>query len=90
VNFTHYDLGFQSAGSVIEVSLAGTEANVRLLDNSEFQNYKSGRQHRYYGGHYTQSPVRIQIPANGSWHVVIDFGGHAGSVRSSVRVLQVA
>ena len=87
VKFNDYDLGYRSAGSVVEATLSGNAANVRLLDSSEFQSYKSGRQHRYYGGHYTQSPVRIQIPYNGNWHVVIDLGGYAGSVQSSVRVL---
>ena len=87
MEFTDYDLGYQSAGAVVEVTLAGTEANVRLLDSSAFQSYRAGGQHQYYGGHYTKSPVHIPIPHNGYWHAAIDLGGYVGSVRSSVRVL---
>ena len=45
MNFTHYDIGNQSRGTVIEVTLKGSAANVRLLDNSNFQNYRRGRKH---------------------------------------------
>jgi hypothetical protein len=87
VNFTHYDLGVLSGSEVVEVSLQGTAANVRLMDSSNFSAYRAGRQHRFYGGHARQSPVRLQVPAAGHWYVAVDLGGYAGSVRSSVRVL---
>jgi hypothetical protein len=35
VNFTHYDLGYQPRGTVIELTLSGSAANVRLLDSSK-------------------------------------------------------
>lgn len=87
MNFVHHDLGNLRGGEVVEVSLQGNAANVRLLDSSNFQSYRSGRRHRFYGGHATKSPVRLQIPGAGHWHVVIDMGGYTGSVRSSVRML---
>ncbi len=87
MQFTHYDLGQKQGGEVVEVSLSGTAANVRLMDSSAFQSFRAGRQHRYYGGHATRSPVRLQIPNSGHWYVVIDLGGYPGSVRSGVRVL---
>lgn len=87
MNFTHYDLGSLSGGEIIEVTLSGTEANVRLMDSSNFQSYRSGRRHKYFGGHATKSPVRLQIPHSGHWHVAVDLGGYTGSVRSSIRVL---
>ena len=87
MQFTHYDLGNLSGGEIVEVTLSGNAANVRLMDNSNFQSFRAGRSHRYTGGHATRSPVRLQVPHSGHWYVTIDLGGYAGSVRSGVRVL---
>lgn len=87
MNFQHYDLGYNENGKVVEVVLKGTEANVCLMDTSNFQNYRSGRRFSHYGGHFKQSPVRLAVPHSGHWHVTIDLGGYGGSVNSSVRVL---
>lgn len=62
-------------------------ANVRLMDSSNFSNYKNGRRHQYIGGLAKQSPVRLQIPNSGHWHVAIDMQGLRGSTRASVRVV---
>lgn len=87
MSFTHYDLGYKSGGEIIEVSLSGNSANVRLLDSSNFQNFRSNRTYRGHGGRVTSSPVRLQISHAGYWYVVVDLIGLGGSVRSSVRVL---
>ena len=87
MQFTHSDLGQRRAGEVVEVTLQGNAANVRLLDSSNFGNYRSGRQHRYIGGLIRKSPVRLRIPHAGHWHVAVDLQGLGGRVRSSVRVL---
>lgn len=87
MNFTHYDLGQLNGGEIVQVTLSGNAANVRLLDNSNYSNYKAGKKHKYYGGHATRSPVRISVPKSGRWHVTIDLGGYKGTVKSSVRVL---
>lgn len=88
MNFLHYefDLG---ADDAVEVTL-DKQANVRLMDDSNFAAYQSGRQHHYYGGLAKSSPVRLAAPHAGHWHVVIDLGGYGGTVRASVRVLQGA
>jgi hypothetical protein len=85
--FIDSDLGFRQVGDVVEVTLSGNAANVRLLDSSNFQSYRSGRQHRYYGGLAKQSPVRLQIPNTGHWHVVVDMQGLRGTTRASFRVI---
>lgn len=85
--FQYYDLGQRSAGEIVEVSLSGSAANVRLLTSSEYQNYKAGRNHRGIGGLATKSPVRLQIPNTGRWYVTVDLIGLRGTVRSSVRVV---
>jgi hypothetical protein len=86
MNFLHFDLGSQSRGNVAVVTLTAA-ANVRLLDDTNFNDYRAGRQHRTYGGHATQSPVRLVIPSAGHWHVVVDLGGYAGQVHAEVDVI---
>ncbi|MBN1117501.1 MAG: DUF1883 domain-containing protein [Bacteroidales bacterium] len=87
MQFTHYDLGNKSRGEIVEITLSGSAANVRLLDSSNFQSYRNGRAHRYIGGLAKQSPVRLQIPNSGHWHVTVDMQGLRGTVRSSIRML---
>lgn len=87
MNFTHYDLGRKERGQIIEITLSGSAANVRLMDSLNFQNYRNGRSHRYTGGLATKSPVRLQIPSSGNWHLTVDLQGMKGNVRSSVRTL---
>lgn len=86
MQFIHTDLGQRKRGEVVEITLT-SGANVRLLSSSDFSNYRNGRQHRYIGGLARQSPVRLQIPSSGHWHVVVDMQGLRGSTRASVKVL---
>ena len=88
MNYLHYefDLG---TGDVVEVTL-DKQANVRLLDSTNFSLYREGAQHRYYGGLAKESPIPISAPHPGHWHLVVDLGGYAGTVRASARVLQGA
>jgi Domain of unknown function (DUF1883)/TIR domain len=86
VQFSHFDLGRQKRGAIVTVALSGNAANVRLLDDMNFRSYRSGRQHRYYGGLAKRSPVRFEIPRDGHWHVTVDLGGLSGNVRASVQV----
>jgi len=86
MNFLHYDLQLQS-GEVVEVTL-DKQANVLLMDDSNFSNYKRGQRFQYYGGLAKQSPFRIAAPRPGHWNLVVDLGGYPGSVNASVRTLQ--
>ncbi len=86
MQFIHNDLGNRQGGEIVEVTLTNG-ANVRLMDSANFSNYKSGRQHRYIGGLAKRSPLKLQIPSSGHWHVAIDMQGLRGSTRASVRVL---
>ena len=88
MKFTHHDLGQCRGREVVEISLSGNAANVRLMDSSNLSSYKSGRRHSYIGGLAKKSPVRLQIPRSGHWHVAVDLQGFGRSnVRSSARVL---
>lgn len=87
MKFKYYDLKQRDAGDIIEVTLSGNAANVFLVDSSNFNSYKNGRQYRYYGGHATSSPVHLKVPSSGHWYLVIDFGGYPGTVRHSMKIL---
>lgn len=86
MQFIHNDLGQRKSGEIVEVTLT-SGANVRLMNSSNFSSYKNGRQHRYIGGLARKSPLRLQIPNSGHWHVAVDMQGLKGSTRASVRVL---
>ncbi len=87
MQFIQHDLGQRRGGEIVEITLSGNAANVRLMDSSNFQSFRNGRQHRYVGGLARQSPVRLQIPSSGHWYVTVDMQGLGGSVRSSARIL---
>lgn len=85
MNFLHYDLNLKS-NNAVQVHL-DTQANVRLLDDYNFQCYRRGGKHTYYGGLATRSPYVVSPPRPGHWHLVVDLGGHSGKVSASVNVL---
>jgi hypothetical protein len=86
MNFLHYELDL-SRGDTVEVML-DKQANVRLLDPINYSSYQRGEKHRYYGGLSKVSPLKLQAPYAGHWHLVIDLGGYAGTVRASVRTIK--
>lgn len=89
MQFTHYKLGHVVGGTVVEVTLRGSAANVCLMDNSNFDSYKAGRRHTYHGGLAKSSPIRLRVPRSGTWHVTVDMRGLRGTVQSSIRTIPV-
>jgi len=88
-SYTHYDLQMQRGGTVIEITLSAV-ANVRLMTHANFDLFRNARQHKFLGGVAKKSPIRLQIPENGHWHVVVDMEGHQGKVDSSIRMVPQA
>lgn len=86
MKFIHNDLGILDGDNVVEVTL-DKAANVKLMDSSNFSRYRAGDRYKYFGGYVTHSPFRVSVPHSGHWHVAVDLGGYAGSVRAGVRVL---
>jgi hypothetical protein len=84
MQYLHWEIDAEE-GAVVRVEL-DRQANVRLLDDLNYSAYRTGRNHRYYGGHATQSPVTIPVPHAGRWRVVVDLGGYGGHVSASVSV----
>lgn len=87
MNYLQSDLGELETGTLVDVTLRGTEANVMLLDPVNLGRYRNGQRFEYFGGHFTRSPARIAVPRAGHWHVVVDLGGAGGRVEASVNVL---
>ena len=85
MNYLHNELELNES-DVVEVSL-NHAANVQLLDEANFALYQQGKPYRYIGGYYQETPARIPTPRDGRWHLVVDLGGGAGSVRASLRVI---
>jgi Domain of unknown function (DUF1883) len=88
--FLHYEVR-AGTGDAVEVSLNGNAANVLLLDDANYRNYQSGKAFHYQvGGYFSRSPVVLQAPSSGNWHLIVDLGGRPGRVSASVRVLSRA
>jgi hypothetical protein len=83
MNYLHYEFD-AGPDDILEVTLEG-KANVRLLDDANYEKYQAGQQHTYtQGGYATFSPVHLKPPHQGHWHVVIDLGGYPGRVGARV------
>lgn len=85
--FSKYHWNRLDKGSTLVVTLS-KGANVRLMDSTNFNNFKNGRNHRLAGGGLVkQSPFRITVPRTGSWYLTVDLMGlKATSVKHSVAV----
>ena len=84
------DLGYVEANTPVRVTISGTEANVQLVDATNYAHYKSGRAHRYIGGHYRRSPAVLHTSHAGHWFVTGDLGGYAGKLGISASVIATA
>ena len=84
-HFMNYDLGQQAPGASVKVT-PDRRAFVRLLDEPNFQAYRTGGRYRFLGGEAIRSPVLLEVPNAARWHVVVDFNGGDGEVRSAVEV----
>ena len=84
--FLHFELGQRQKGEIIEVTLTGG-ANVQLMNDANFSDYKNGKKCRFYGGLATRSPYRLAVPETGNWHVTIDNRGLGNSTVATVKTL---
>ena len=87
MRYRYYNLGQQQANSCVVVRLRGSAANVVLLDQLNFRRYRSGEGFLYTGGYYRHSPVKLQVPEDGRWYLVLDHGGYKGRIRAEIEVL---
>jgi hypothetical protein len=86
MKYLHYEFNIGSEDA-IKVTL-DKQANVLLLDSSNYSNYKNGTSYKYYGGLAKVSPTKLSPPYGGHWHLVIDLEGYTGSVTASVNIIK--
>lgn len=86
MQYRYYEYKHLEKGQIIQVELS-IAANVRLMSPSNYNNYRNGRRHSYYGGYVKRSPYKIMVPSSGHWYLTIDLGGYAGTVRHRVSIL---
>jgi|GEM_PF-1008423 hypothetical protein len=85
MSYCKFGLNYQMGGTVVQVSMVGSASDVFLVDSLNLSNFERGSSFTYYGGHYTQSPAILQVPAPGNWIVVVAPPA-GGSVRAGVTV----
>ena len=84
MNFLHSEVEVGHGQSVVvELDRA---ANVKVMDHPNYERYRRGTQHHYFGGHATRSPIAVRPPRSGRWHVIVDLGGYQGQVRAGISV----
>ncbi len=86
VKHLHYEFNLRST-EIVKVAL-DQQAYVRLMDNDNYINYKSGLQYRFYGGLAEISPYEISPPSGGHWHLAIDLGVYEGDIEAKVKIIQ--
>ena len=87
MKYLYWDLGERQHDNVVVVHLRGSAANVILLDPVNFDRYRYGLSFHYTGGLHTGTPVRLEIPKDGHWYLVIDCCGYQHHVQ--VRKIQM-
>jgi len=74
-------------GDVVVVD-SSHQCNIILTTDNEFNNYRSGRQFRHYGGHYKMFPAKIAVPHPDNWNITLDLGGGSANLRYSISYLK--
>lgn len=46
-------------------------SDVFLVDSQNYAKYSSGKPFKYFGGHYTTSPVHISVNGTGRWYLIV-------------------
>ena len=61
---------------IIEVRI-DRSTKVKFMTASEFKKYKMHKTHSYYGGTFDRGVVRLVLPFDSVWNVVIEKGTHS-------------
>ncbi|KKB63655.1 hypothetical protein WM40_09965 [Robbsia andropogonis] len=65
------------------------KANVILLDDAEYGNYKAGRRYKSLGGQYQRYPAILSPDRMDWWNVVIDVEGTAQGMHYSIDFMKL-
>jgi hypothetical protein len=58
----------------VEVNLRHS-ADVFLVDSNNYRKMNAGQSYKYFGGHYTRTPVNISVNGAGRWYLIVRGGG---------------
>jgi hypothetical protein len=87
--FNYWDLGNCQRGDVWRVEL-DKQANVFLVDSSNYSSFKAGRSFNYRGGgRITKTPHDFVIPSSGRWYIVAHSWGLRDAARVSLQKLSI-
>ena len=85
-NFVHAQQKL-AKGDVVVVQCSH-QCNVLLMDDQNFELYRTRQKHQFYGGHYTRFPARLPVPQTGHWNVVIDLGGKQATIQHTISYIR--
>lgn len=85
MQFLHFKLR-AGPDNIIQVNL-NRRANVRLMDELNYQKYRMKKSYSFSGGAYDPPRADLRPKLKGEWHIVVDLEGMGGEVRASVDLL---
>ncbi len=90
MQYIYRDLGQCRQGDAVQFNLSGSQANIGLLDPSNYDAFRNGRSFRGVVRLATGSPVRLAIPSSGHWFGIIYVPpGYQGRVSGSIGLLRI-
>ena len=90
MQYIYNDLGQCQRGDIVQFNLRGNQANIALVDPSNYDAFRNGRSFRGVIRLATGSPVRLAVPSAGRWFGIIYIPpGYQGRVSGSIGVLRV-
>ena len=75
------------AGDVVVVNCSH-QCQVLLMDNTNYDKFRSGQKFERYGGSYDHFPVKLQVPKSDTWNIILDFGDASVVVKHSIEVIR--
>lgn len=75
------------AGDTVLVECS-QQANVILLSDVEYLNYKAGRRYQSLGGRYQRYPAILTANRVDWWNVVIDWEGESRTLDYSIDIMK--
>jgi len=70
------------AGDIVRIQM-DTPAFVRMLDPLNFEYYRRGSPYKGEGGWSDRLDVEFAFPYKGTFHIVVDLGGAAGTLKAT-------
>lgn len=77
---------FIQAGQKVKVTLS-KPANVKLMNDRNFNNYRNERSHEYFYGKLMNNSVIIPVNSSGIWNITVDLGVVRGTIRHAIEII---